>query len=114
MAPLRAAGRIEEKVSDVRKVAEMEGNVDKTIITVVGKDTVGIIAKVCTYLADNDIQTLIHYPTPPHHQEAYRQWAQRSYPITEEIHRTVLSLPISPVMTDDEVQRVEQIVNAWK
>ena len=66
------------------------------------------------YLADNDIQTLIHYPTPPHHQEAYREWAQHSYPITEEIHRTVLSLPISPVMTDDEVQRVEQIVNAWK
>jgi dTDP-4-amino-4,6-dideoxygalactose transaminase len=66
------------------------------------------------YLTDNGVQTIIHYPTPPHKQLAYQEWNSRSYPITEEIHRTVISLPISPVMTDEEVKQVVEIVNAWK
>lgn len=66
------------------------------------------------YLKQNDIQTLIHYPTPPHKQEAYKEWNNLSYPITEEIHRTIISLPISPVMTDSEVQKVVEVVNAYK
>lgn len=66
------------------------------------------------YLADNGIQTLIHYPTPPHKQDAYQEWHNRSYPITEEIHRTIISLPISPVMTDAEVEKVVEVVNAYK
>ncbi len=66
------------------------------------------------YLNDNGIQTNIHYPTPPHHQGAYSELADKSFPISEEIHRTCLSLPISPVLTDAEVDKIIGVVNAWK
>ena len=65
------------------------------------------------YLTDNGIQTLIHYPTPPHKQDAYKEWYDLSLPITEEIHKTIISLPMSPVMTDEEIKKVVEIVNAW-
>ena len=63
-------------------------------------------------LADNGIQTLIHYPIPPHQQKAYKEWNNLSYPISEKIHREVFSLPISPVMTADEVSKVIEAVNS--
>lgn len=66
------------------------------------------------YLAEKGIQTLIHYPIPPHKQEAYKEWNNLSFPITEKIHREIISLPISPVMTDEEVQRVVDLVNSYK
>lgn len=66
------------------------------------------------YLTDNGIQTIIHYPTPPHKQLAYQEWNGLSFPITEKIHREIISLPISPVLTDDEVKKVVEVVNAWK
>ncbi len=66
------------------------------------------------YLEENGIQTNIHYPTPPHKQGAYKEWKNESYPVTEEIHRTELSLPISPVITDEEVKEVVEIINEWK
>ena len=65
------------------------------------------------YLADNDIQTIIHYPIAPHKQQAYAEWNDLSYPISEKIHSEVLSLPISPVMTQPEIQKVVQVVNNW-
>ena len=65
------------------------------------------------HLEDNDIQTLIHYPTPPHKQAAYREWNNLSYPITEKIHQEVLSLPISPVMTAEEMKKVAEVINAF-
>ena len=65
------------------------------------------------YLTDNGIQTIIHYPTPPHKQLAYKEWNSLSFPISEEIHRTIISLPISPVMTDDEVKKVVEVVNGY-
>ncbi len=58
------------------------------------------------YLEKNGIQTLIHYPIPPHHQKAYQEWNHLSYPIAEQIHKEVLSLPISPVMTKEEVNLI--------
>lgn len=58
------------------------------------------------HLAAAGIQTLIHYPIPPHKQQAYAEWNARAYPLTEVIHQEVLSLPISPVMTDDQVEAV--------
>jgi dTDP-4-amino-4,6-dideoxygalactose transaminase len=58
------------------------------------------------YLANKGIQTLIHYPIPPHKQECYKEWNNLSFPITEQIHREELSLPISPVMSDKDVQFV--------
>jgi len=66
------------------------------------------------YLAEKGIQTIIHYPTPPHKQLAYAEWNECSYPITEKIHNEIISLPISPVMTDEEAQHVADAVNAWK
>lgn len=66
-----------------------------------------------SYLAERGIQTLIHYPIAPHKQEAYRQWNHRSYPITEEIHATELSLPMSPTLTDEQVSYVIQTINQW-
>ena len=65
------------------------------------------------HLEANDIQTNIHYPTPPHKQGAYKEWEHLSFPISEEIHKTILSLPISPVMTDEEVKKVVEVVNAY-
>ena len=68
---------------------------------------------LCRYLNDNGVQTNIHYPTPPHKQGAYTEWAHMSLPITEEIHRTIMSLPMSPVMTDEEVKTVVDLVNKF-
>jgi dTDP-4-amino-4,6-dideoxygalactose transaminase len=66
------------------------------------------------YLAWNDIQTLIHYPTPPTQQEAYKEYNHLSFPITERIHDEVLSLPISPVLTNEEIEKVATIINNYK
>ena len=65
------------------------------------------------YLADYDIQTLIHYPVPIHRQKAYIEWNAMSYPISEEIHKEVLSLPISEVITSDEIDRIIEVINKW-
>lgn len=65
------------------------------------------------HLQKQNIGTLIHYPIPPHQQPAYREWNTRSYPVTEQIHLEVLSLPISPVMRDAEVAAVVAACNAW-
>lgn len=65
------------------------------------------------YLLENGIQTMIHYPVPPHQQKAFSNWNHLSYPITEKIHNEVLSLPISPVMTMDEVDFVIKKMNLW-
>ena len=65
------------------------------------------------HLEDNGIQTNIHYPTAPHKQGAYEELKHLNLPITEKIHQEVMSLPISPVLTDEEVKKVVEIVNAW-
>lgn len=70
--------------------------------------------KLQTYLKDNGIQTLIHYPIPPHKQECYKDWNNRKYPITELIHDQELSLPISPIMSLDDVKYVVQKLNEFE
>ena len=65
------------------------------------------------YLLENGIQTVIHYPIPPHQQKAFEFWNHLSFPITEKIHKEVLSLPISPVLTTDEVDFVISILNQY-
>ncbi|MBK6285957.1 MAG: DegT/DnrJ/EryC1/StrS family aminotransferase [Draconibacterium sp.] len=67
--------------------------------------------KLQSYLTGNGVQTLIHYPIPPHKQIAYRNLNSLKMPITEQIHNEVLSLPISPVMTDAEVMKVVELIN---
>lgn len=66
------------------------------------------------YLIENEIQTIIHYPIPPHKQECYKEWNMLSFPITERIHREELSLPMSPVMDVNEIEKVVDVINAWK
>ena len=65
------------------------------------------------YFQENGIQTLIHYPIPPHKQRAYKYWNNLSFPITENIHDEVLSLPVSPVMQDDEVAKIIEVINKF-
>ncbi len=67
-----------------------------------------------TYLTENGIQTLIHYPVPPHKQEAYKELNHLSFPITEQIHNEVLSLPISSVLTNDEMKTIVKVLNEFK
>lgn len=67
-----------------------------------------------SYLSENSIETLIHYPTPPHKQKAYSEWAMLSLPITEEIHSQVLSLPMDPTMTEEEITTVIRAVNRFR
>lgn len=67
--------------------------------------------KLQNYLTKNSIQTLIHYPIPPHKQQAYKEWKDLSFPITEKIHNEVLSLPISPVIGEDEIKIVVEMIN---
>lgn len=69
--------------------------------------------KLQTHLANQGIQTLIHYPIPPHHQKAYKNFSSHTYPITEAIHNEVISLPISPIMSDDQVQSVINAINSY-
>ena len=66
------------------------------------------------YLTDNGVQTLIHYPIPPHKQECYKEWNGILLPITEQIHNQELSLPISPVMNMEEATKVADAINSWK
>lgn len=65
------------------------------------------------YLSREGIETMVHYPIPPHQQQAYAEWNDRSYPISEQIHKEILSLPMSPVMTDDEIRRVIEALNKF-
>ena len=66
------------------------------------------------YLAENGVQTLIHYPIPPHKQQAYKEWNDLSYPISEKIHDEVMSLPMGPTLSLDDVKKVIQLCNSFK
>lgn len=65
------------------------------------------------HLAVHGVQTLIHYPIPPHQQQAYPQWNGLSFPLTEKIHQEVLSLPMGPTLTHEEVNLTVQACNSF-
>ena len=65
------------------------------------------------FLADNGVQTLIHYPIPPHKQECYKDWNELSLPISEKIHREELSLPISPVLSLEDAETIVKLINIF-
>ncbi|EJW8041184.1 DegT/DnrJ/EryC1/StrS family aminotransferase [Escherichia coli] len=69
--------------------------------------------KLVEYLDSHGIQTLVHYPIPPHKQIAYKDWNNLKFPITEDIHNTVLSIPLDPTMSDNEVEQVIKIINGF-
>lgn len=66
------------------------------------------------YLKSKEIGTVIHYPIPPHKQKCYKDWNNLSFPITERIHNSELSLPIGPAITDEQVRYVIDAINEWE
>lgn len=66
------------------------------------------------YMNDHGVQTSIHYPIPPHQQGAYTAYNHLCFPITEKVHKEVLSLPISGVNTSEELQKICKVINAFK
>ncbi len=70
--------------------------------------------KLRAYLNNNNVETIIHYPIPPHKQKAYSELSDNHYNITEMIHNEVLSLPISPVMSLSDSEKVSHILSEYK
>lgn len=70
--------------------------------------------KLQKYLYENGVETLIHYPIPPHKQEALKEFNKLELPITEHIHCEELSLPCNPAMSDEEVAKVIATINSFK
>lgn len=70
--------------------------------------------KLQEYLKQQGVQTLIHYPIPPHKQECYKEWNSRSYPITEKIHAQELSIPMNQVVTEEEARKVIEAINSFR
>lgn len=66
------------------------------------------------WLNEQGVQTLIHYPIPPHQQRAYSSWADLSLPITEQLHQQVLSLPLDPTMSQQDIQTVIDAINGFQ
>ena len=65
------------------------------------------------YLADNGVETQIHYPIPPHQQKCYKEWSALELPITEQIHAQELSIPCHQALTDDEVSTIIRLLNQF-
>ena len=66
-----------------------------------------------SYLKEKGVQTLIHYPIPPHRQRCYAEWGDLSLPVTERIHREELSLPCNQTMSDDETDQIIDLLNGF-
>ena len=66
------------------------------------------------YLLDNEIQSAIHYPIPPHKQEHNKEFSHLYLPISEKLHKTVVSIPMSPVLEDFEIEEVIKVINKYK
>lgn len=70
--------------------------------------------KLQNYLKSKDIETLIHYPIPPHQQKAYRNLNNLNLKITQAIHETVLSIPISPILNKAELDKIIDCINKFE
>ncbi|MEV7431938.1 DegT/DnrJ/EryC1/StrS family aminotransferase [Nocardioides sp. NPDC092400] len=68
------------------------------------------------HLSKSGIDTLIHYPVPPYRQEAYREQFGRNedFPVSDRVHRELLSLPIGPHLPRSDAERIIEAVNAWR
>ena len=69
--------------------------------------------KLQEHLNTKGIQTLIHYPIPPHKQECYKDWNDRKYPITEKIHAQELSIPMNQVVSEEDASMVVDAINTF-
>ena len=70
--------------------------------------------QLAKHLADNGIQSLIHYPIPPHKQPAYKEWRSSTFEISEAIHNQVLSIPMSPVLTPEQIEEIIAVCNVFE
>jgi len=122
---------LDEQTAHRRKIAQayMEGISNPTISLPLESDTSALTLNshvwhlfvvrsqqrdaLQKHLANHGVQTLIHYPIPPHQQQAYPQWNGLSFPITEKIHQEVLSLPMGPTLTHEEVNLTVQACNSF-
>ena len=66
------------------------------------------------YLKENGVETMIHYPIPPHKQACYKEWNDLSFPITERIHRQELSLPCHPTLKKEEADQIVSLLNRFR
>ena len=66
------------------------------------------------YLKEHGIETLIHYPIPPHQQACYREWNHRSFPISEKIHAQELSIPMNQAISTEEAEAVVTALNSFR
>ena len=69
--------------------------------------------KLQKYLLSNGVNTLIHYPIPPSHQVAYKEFFRVSTPITNSIHKNILSIPISPIIKKTDVNKIIELLNSF-
>ena len=83
----------------------------KTLIKIQGKP---ILWYIINFLKNNNCESIIHYPTPPHLQNCYKEYSRLSLPITEKISQSVLSLPISPHHQLKEIDHICQLINSFK
>lgn len=65
------------------------------------------------YMSDNQIETLIHYPIPPHKQKAYECWSGLSLPVTEKIHKEIISIPMSMALLKEEQKIIVDVINNY-
>ena len=65
------------------------------------------------YLLQNQIYTVIHYPIPPHQQDCMKEFSQQSFPVSEQIHREIISLPCHQMLTEEEVSFIISIINEY-
>ena len=69
--------------------------------------------KLKKYLLENGIQTEIHYPLAPNRQKSMKEFVSGDYPLSQKIHETTLSLPISYFHTEEEVMTICKVINRW-
>ena len=116
------AARYEREVSNDLVRLRLEGNETCSRSLCATRDSVWHIFPVFSarrdelqnYLADNGVETQIHYPIPPHRQRCYPELHYLSLPVTEQIHREELSIPCHQAMTDHEVTCIIDLLNAFK
>ena len=65
------------------------------------------------YLTQNEIEFLMHYPIPPHRQKALVCYSKLSFPVTEKIHREVVSIPINPILSSTEIKEIILVLNSY-
>uniref|UniRef100_UPI004048107C DegT/DnrJ/EryC1/StrS family aminotransferase n=1 Tax=Flavobacterium sp. TaxID=239 RepID=UPI004048107C len=69
--------------------------------------------QLANYLKESGIETMIHYPIAPHHQEALKDMKSMCFPITEKIHDEVLSIPLNSSLTNGEVNKIIKVINGF-